>query len=156
MNSNVLVSNITELLRNRNETLSLAESCTGGLISAEIVRRPGVSDVYLGAVVSYADSLKAQVLGVNSKSLEEFGAVSREVAIEMAQGARVALNSNWSIAVTGVAGPTGGTAEKPVGTVWISVIGPEYLDTQVYKFDGDREMVQNQTLVQALKNLSLA
>ena len=112
------------MLKQRGQTLTLAESCTGGFLSHLITSVPGSSAYYIGGVVSYANAVKMEELGIPSDMLELNGAVSQPVAERMAQGVRTALRSHWSIATTGVAGPDGGTPEKPVGTVWIAVAGP--------------------------------
>ena len=108
-------------LRRDRETIAVAESCTGGLISKRITDVPGASDVFLGGAVTYANEAKMRILGVSSESLEKFGAVSEAVAAEMAKGVRDALGADFGISVTGIAGPGGGTAEKPVGTVFVGI-----------------------------------
>ena len=108
-------------LRKRGMTLALAESCTGGLMAKRITDIPGCSDVFLGSCVTYANSAKEAVLGVKHDTLETYGAVSEQTAREMAEGVRAKLGASMGLSVTGVAGPDGGTAEKPVGTVFIAV-----------------------------------
>ncbi|MCB0422809.1 MAG: CinA family protein, partial [Bdellovibrionales bacterium] len=100
-----------------NKKLSLAESCTGGLLSSWIAAQAGVSAFFQGAVVSYAGSVKVGVLGVTRQTLESCGEVSTDVAAEMAAGVCQRMNSDWAVSITGIAGPTGGTEDKPVGTV---------------------------------------
>jgi PncC family amidohydrolase len=119
-----LVQKISELFLSRGLTLSVAESCTGGLLSSAIASRPGVSKFYLGGVVSYHRSVKNEILGVPLSLIQVLGEVSEPVAREMASGVRAALKSDWAVAVTGVAGPSGGTVDKPVGMVCFSVVGP--------------------------------
>ncbi len=114
---------VVRLLTERKKTLVLAESCTGGFIANKITNVPGASAVFLGGVVSYANSAKEKFLGVRAETLTAHGAVSEAVAREMAIGAREKFNSDFAIAVTGIAGPGGGTAEKPVGTVFIALAG---------------------------------
>ncbi len=138
-------------LRSRKWTIGFAESCTGGLLSSELTKISGVSDVYLGAVVSYANSVKVRLLNVSPLSLESFGAVSQMVAQEMAHGASQSLASDCSIAITGIAGPTGGSVEKPVGTVFIAVQTPQRKQVQKFFFQGDRAHIQQQTVVAALE-----
>ncbi|MDR1604041.1 MAG: nicotinamide-nucleotide amidohydrolase family protein [Gracilibacteraceae bacterium] len=137
-------------LTRRGQTLSTAESCTGGLLGGRITDWPGSSAYYLGGVVSYADAVKEKLLGVRAESLELYGAVSGEVAREMSEGVRRLTGSDWSIAVTGVAGPAGGSAAKPVGLVWIAATGPGVNLLREYRFAGDREAVRRQTVEQAL------
>ncbi len=111
-------------LKGQGKTLATAESCTGGLLANEITDVPGASDYFLEGVVSYSNQAKIDLLGVKKEVLKEFGAVSREVALEMAHGIQRRAKSDFAISVTGIAGPTGGTKEKPVGTVHIAVIYP--------------------------------
>ncbi len=102
-------------------TLALAESCTGGLVSAALVSVPGISAVYRGGVVAYADAAKCELAGVRSDLIDRHGSVSEEVAVALAEGAAARLDADIGAAVTGVAGPSGGTPGKPVGTVWVAV-----------------------------------
>jgi PncC family amidohydrolase len=113
-----LVTHIHQHFVNQGWTLSAAESCTGGNLAARLTRIPGCSQYFLGSIVAYSNELKKNVLGVNSRALEEQGAVSEAVVIEMAEGVRRLTGSDYSIAVTGIAGPGGATPTKPVGTVW--------------------------------------
>jgi len=110
-----------ELLSARGLTLAVAESCTGGLIGHRITNIAGSSAYYLGSITAYAYEAKVRLLGVSWNSLNQYGAVSEQVALEMARGVRKALGANLGISVTGIAGPGGGTPEKPVGTVWIGL-----------------------------------
>ena len=114
---------VVRLLTEKKKTLALAESCTGGGIANRVTNVPGASAIFLGGVVSYANSAKEQFLGVRAKTLQQHGAVSEAVACEMAEGAREKFGADFAIAVTGIAGPTGGSAEKPVGTVFIALAG---------------------------------
>jgi nicotinamide-nucleotide amidase len=114
---------VIRLLTNRKQTLALAESCTGGAIASRITNVPGASAVFLGGVVSYANEAKQNFLGVRAATLQQHGAVSEAVAREMAEGARKKFGADFAIAVTGIAGPGGGTADKPVGTVFIALAG---------------------------------
>lgn len=118
-------SAVAKMLIARGETLSAAESCTGGTISAKFTAMSGASEYYWGGVVSYDNSVKENVLGVSRHNLETYGAVSEQVAREMAEGVRRLCGTTYGIATTGIAGPTGGTPEKPVGTVWMAVATPE-------------------------------
>jgi PncC family amidohydrolase len=119
-----LVAACGRRLVERGWTLAMAESCTGGLICHWVTNLSGSSDFFLGGIVSYANRIKRDLVGVPEELLIAHGAVSREVALAMAEGIRQALNSDVGISVTGIAGPTGGTAEKPVGTVYIAVASP--------------------------------
>ena len=134
---------IGALLRQKGIKLALAESCTGGLISDWITNVPGSSDYYLGGVSAYAYEAKERLLGVKHETLVTYGAVSRETALEMARGARLALGAGLSASVTGIAGPGGGMPNKPVGLVWIALSAPEGDWAYRYVFDGDR--IQNKT-----------
>jgi nicotinamide-nucleotide amidase len=111
-------------LRSRGATLSVAESCTGGLLGELLTAVPGSSDYFLGGVIAYADAIKVRHLGVKRETLTEFGAVSEQTARQMAVGVRQAFDTTYGIAITGVAGPGGGTAEKPIGTVHLALSGP--------------------------------
>jgi nicotinamide-nucleotide amidase len=114
---------VVRLLTEKKKTLALAESCTGGGIANRVTNVPGASAIFLGAVVSYANDAKEKFLGVRAETLQRHGAVSEAVAREMAEGAREKFGADYAIAVTGIAGPTGGSAEKPVGTVFIALTG---------------------------------
>ena len=116
-------SAIVRLLTKKKKTLALAESCTGGMIANLITNVPGASKIFLGGVVSYSNEAKQKFLGVRLKSLQQYGAVSETVAREMAAGARKKFGADFAVAVTGIAGPSGGTKTKPVGTVFIAAAG---------------------------------
>lgn len=130
---------VSKALSERGETLSLAESCTGGEISSIFTSLPGASSVYKGGVVAYDNEAKTTILGVDKSIIERFGAVSEECVIAMAEGAKRLFGSDWSIATSGIAGPGGGSEEKPVGTVWIAISGPGVITTNKAIFSGDRE-----------------
>ena len=136
--------------RGRGLTLATAESCTGGLVAARLTSVPGSSDVFLGAVVSYADAVKESELGVPAAVLETHGAVSAETAAAMARGARERLGTDVAVSVTGIAGPDGGTAEKPVGLVYLCASGPDGELAQDFVVSGDRETVRGRATVAAL------
>jgi competence/damage-inducible protein CinA-like protein len=121
-----LAAVVVRLLGKRSETLALAESCTGGLLADQITNISGASKVFLAGYVTYSNEEKIRALGVGASSIERFGAVSEEVALEMAEGARMAAQATHSIATTGIAGPTGGTTEKPVGTAFIAISSANY------------------------------
>ena len=128
-----------EMLRQRGETVSTAESCTGGNIAHKFTLIPGSSDYFVGGVVSYSNDVKANVLGVNRQDLKKFGAVSETVAKQMADGVRRITGSTYAISTTGIAGPTGGTPEKPTGTVWIAISTPQGTFAQHLVFGRLRE-----------------
>ncbi|MBN1158391.1 MAG: competence/damage-inducible protein A [Bacteroidales bacterium] len=127
-----------DLLRHKGYTLALAESCTGGKISELITSVPGASDYFIGSIIAYANEIKTDQLGVSPDTLRTYGAVSREVAHEMATGVLKRLGSDYSIAVTGIAGPAGGTDRKPVGTTWIAVASGKRITSRIYHFGEHR------------------
>ncbi|MGV3547688.1 MAG: competence/damage-inducible protein A [Pedobacter sp.] len=129
---------ILNLMGKHGLTLSLAESCTGGYISHLFTQHSGSSAVFQGGAVTYSNALKQSVLGVKEQTLLEFGAVSEQVAKEMALGAVANFKTDYAIAVTGIAGPDGGTVEKPVGTVWIAVASKTEVNAKLYKFASQR------------------
>lgn len=141
---------IAELLLKRGETVATAESCTGGLISAGFTALPGSSDWFKGGIVSYANEAKMALLSVSERTLEEQGAVSPECALEMVAGACEAVNTHWAVAVTGIAGPGGGTSAKPVGLVYIAVKGPGCHLVTKNIFPGDRDAVRASTVETAM------
>ena len=147
---------VGRMLKDRGETLSLAESCTGGYVSHLVTSIPGSSGYYVGGVVSYANAVKMEELGIPADMLELEGAVSRPVVERMAQGVRDALRTTWSIALSGVAGPDGGTPGKPVGTVWLAVAGPEGVHSAVGHFPGTRDLVIKRSALAALNMLRKA
>ena len=133
--------------------LAVAESCTGGLIGHLITNVPGSSNYYLGSVTAYANQAKVRLLGVDPTTLEQYGAVSAETVIEMARGIRQVLSAEVGLAVSGIAGPDGGTPEKPVGLVWIGLSAPGMEQAWHYLWPGDRLQVKEQTAQQALQLL---
>jgi len=148
--SNSLEVQIGQLLRERTFRLALAESCTGGLIGDRITDVPGSSEYFLGGVVAYAYEAKVALLGVSWDTLNTKGAVSRETALEMAHGARGLLNADIAVSVTGIAGPGGGTSEKPVGTAWVGLVAKEGEWTRFFQFSGDREQNKDSSANAAL------
>ena len=143
---------LQNILRKNNYTLTCAESCTGGLIASKITKISGTSDIFRGSIVTYCNKIKEQELNVNKKTMIEYGVVSIPVVKEMLDGVIKKFDATYGIAVSGVAGPTGGTKAKPVGTVVIgikNIFG--YENIQIYHFDGDREDIQNQASNLALK-----
>jgi len=141
---------VLELCRARGLSLATAESCTGGLVAGRLTSVPGSSDVVLGGVVAYADEVKERELGVPSAVLEEHGAVSAETAAAMAQGARERLGADVAVSVTGIAGPGGGTPEKPVGLVHLHAAGPDGELGREFTFPGDRASIRARSVVMAL------
>ena len=124
-------SAVAELLLKEGATLSSAESCTGGVIASKFTAMSGASEYFWGGVVSYDNSVKENLLGVSRENLEQYGAVSEQVARQMAEGVRKACGTTYGVATTGIAGPTGGTPEKPVGTVWMAVATPTHTVAKV-------------------------
>ncbi len=131
-------------------TLALAESCTGGLIAHRVTNAPGASAIFRGGIVAYANEVKASLLRVDASLLAGHGAVSEAVALAMAEGARNVLNASVACAVTGIAGPGGGTPEKPVGTVWLALCDGAKTMTRRCHFEGPRHAVKRQTADMAL------
>ena len=147
---------LVELLKARGITCATAESCTGGGVGAAITDVSGASDVYLGGVVSYANKVKSDVLGVSSETLERFGAVSSETAAQMAVGALRLTGADVAVSTTGIAGPGGGSADKPVGLVWFGLASSAGVRTEKALFAGDRAQVRAQAVVHALGMLAVA
>jgi PncC family amidohydrolase len=148
--SDVLEVQLGELLHQRGLKLAVAESCTGGLIGHRITNVPGSSDYYLGSVTAYAYEAKERLLGVKHDTLIQHGAVSEEIALEMASGVRQVFGADISAAVTGIAGPGGGMPNKPVGLVWIGVSTPDGDWAFRYLFNGDRLKIKKDAADQAL------
>jgi PncC family amidohydrolase len=138
MTSTPLETLLGPLLTRRNLHLALAESCTGGLIGHRITNMPGSSEYYLGSVTAYAYEAKVRLLGVGWDTLNTFGAVSRETVLEMARGVRAALGAEIGMSVTGIAGPGGGTPDKPVGTTWIGLSTADHEQAWRFVWPGDR------------------
>jgi len=153
MKPDEFVHHVVTTLIKKNLTLSTAESCTGGLIAKLITDVAGSSHIFLGGVVSYSNAMKMKWLGVRTETLEKFGAVSPETVAEMLDGIRQATNSDLAVAVSGVAGPTGGTPEKPVGTVFVGWLVKAQKVVEDFHFQGDRAAVRNQTATRALSRL---
>ena len=154
MNGNA--ENLVALLRANGLTCATAESCTGGGVGSAITAAPGSSDVYLGGVVSYSNDVKRRVLGVDGGTLAAHGAVSPEVAAQMAEGARRLLGADLAVSVTGIAGPGGGSAEKPVGLVWFGIASASGVRTEKCLFAGDRAAVRASAVVHAMGMLQVA
>lgn len=164
----VIVEELARLLREQHMTITTIESCTGGLVAAALTNLPGISDVFPGGFVTYSDPLKQHMVGVQRSTLEAHGAVSADTAIEMAIGGAINADASIAIAITGIAGPNGGSAEKPVGTVWIciaqraadhaseldDVLSETQVDAEIdcrrFVFDGDRSVIRSQSVIAAL------
>lgn len=142
---------IGELLRLNGYKLATAESCTGGLIGHRLTNIPGSSDYYLGGIIAYAYEAKVALLEVSWDTLQKYGAVSRETVLEMARGARQALDADLAVSVSGIAGPGGGMPGKPVGTTWLGLATGEGEWAQVFCFPGDREKNKSLSAQAALK-----
>ncbi|WP_135533332.1 CinA family protein [Halostella pelagica] len=161
MSEQSIEQRLGDRLREADHTVATAESCTGGLVGAALTAVPGASDYFEGGIVAYAYDAKRHLLGVSRESLDERGAVSGRVAREMARGVRDKTDATWGLSTTGVAGPTGGTEETPVGTVYVGVAyagewGTEtsYATATRHRFDGDRAAVRESTVEQTLADLS--
>ena len=133
--------------------LSVAESCTGGRIAANITAISGASAIFDCGIVAYHNTIKEEILSVKSSTLEDFGAVSRETVLEMVQGVKKLANADYAIATSGIAGPTGGTPDKPVGTVWVAVSGIYKTETKLFQFHNDREINIERTVANAFAML---
>ena len=147
------------LLKERQQTIATAESCTGGRLAAALNAQPGSSAYYMGSVVAYDNRIKEQVLGVQHDTLMEWGAVSEQTVREMAEGVRTLMHTDYAIATSGIAGPTGGTPDKPVGTVWIAWATPTGTEARCFHFGVAREREQitmravNETLIHLIKSI---
>ena len=148
--------NLVAFLRSKGLTLCAAESCTGGMIGSTITSVPGASDVFLGSAVTYSNDSKVRILKVSQITLESYGAVSEQTAKEMAYGSKKVFKGDLAVAVTGIAGPGGGTPEKPVGLVYIAVTDGFIFKVTRNLFEGDRQSVREQTVQKALEMLKEA
>ena len=144
---------VHNILIERGEKLAVAESCTGGVIASKFTAQAGASSYFMCGVVSYSNESKCNVLGVNPASIEQFGAVSEQVAMEMAQGAKVISGANFAISTTGIAGPTGGSKEKPVGTVWIGIATPQKCYATLKNCGTDRSQIISRAAAYAIAML---
>jgi nicotinamide-nucleotide amidase len=144
---------VGKLLKERNATLATAESCTGGTIAQMITSIPGSSAYFKGSVVAYSNEIKEHILGVSPETIEKYGAVSKETVTEMAIGLQQRFDADYAIATSGIAGPDGGTAEKPVGTTWIAIAAPDEVFAEYYLFGDSRERNIRRTSLQALNLL---
>ncbi|MFQ5720649.1 MAG: CinA family nicotinamide mononucleotide deamidase-related protein, partial [Acidobacteriota bacterium] len=148
-----LAAVVLDAARRRHGTVAVAESCTGGRVAARLTAVPGSSDVFRGGVVAYANDVKSACLGVSPDVIRAAGAVSREVVEAMGDGVRCRFGCDHGVAISGVAGPGGGTPEQPVGTVWLAAVGPTGISTRRVTLSGGRERVQNRAAALALGDL---
>lgn len=141
---------VIDLLKNKNKRLAVAESCTGGMIASRITSVAGASDVFDRGLVTYSNKSKTELLGVKKEILEKYGAVSSQTAYEMARGVKEASSADIGVAVTGIAGPSGGTEEKPVGIVYIGLADEKGINTYEFRFNGDRDRIRLFSTMNAL------
>ncbi len=153
MKTNDLTKTLSEILLSKAWTISLAESCTGGLVCATLTELAGSSNWFERGYITYSNEAKTECLDVPSDLIESHGAVSEEVAKAMAEGARIQSGSNVAVSITGIAGPTGGSIEKPIGTVCFGWATENQVLTKTMCFDGDRQMVRQQAMEFALTEL---
>ena len=155
--NDTLSSIVISLLNKKNQTLSVAESCTGGNLGAEITSIEGSSNVFLGGIIAYNNSIKQNLLDIPSSILEKYGAVSQPVVKLMAQSIRKHFSSDWSIAISGIAGPGGGSASKPVGLVEMAICGPNYIESEqkIFNAFNGRRNIQKLSVVWTLNRLRL-
>jgi PncC family amidohydrolase len=141
---------VQEFCLRKGWSVAVAESCTGGLLGGSLTALAGSSEYFLGGVIAYSNDLKTSLLNIPSTLLDSEGAVSMLVVEAMAQGVAAVTNADCGISVTGVAGPSGGTPEKPVGTVWVAVSLPSGMTSRLYNFSGNRDEVREQAVQAAL------
>jgi nicotinamide-nucleotide amidase len=147
------VAEVGECLRAQNHFLATAESCTGGLLASTLTDTPGSSEWFAGSVIAYSNAVKNKLLNVPAETLEQHGAVSEPVVLAMAKGVLHTIGADVAVAVSGIAGPSGGTPEKPVGTVWIAWAWPGGTRAKMYSFQGPRDQVKSQTVMAAINGL---
>jgi len=153
---NSIAEHLVELLKASGLTCATAESCTGGCVGHAITSVPGSSAVFNGGVISYSNEVKHDVLGVKLETLDAVGAVSAETAAQMAEGARRVLKADLAVSLTGIAGPDGGSAEKPVGLVWFGLATVSGVRTEKAIFRGNRDLIREQAITHALGMLTIA
>ena len=153
---NGVAERLVDLLKARGLVCATAESCTGGGVGSAITAVPGSSAVFAGGVISYSNEVKRTVLGVKAETLASVGAVSSETAAQMAEGARKLLKADLAVSLTGIAGPDGGSAEKPVGLVWFGLATKDGVRTEKAIFCGNRARVREQAVMHALGMLTIA
>lgn len=144
---------VGELLKAKHATIATAESCTGGKLASLLNKHAGSSEFYKGSVVAYSNEVKEKVLNVSKTNLELFGAVSEQVVSQMAEGVRKLMNTDYALATSGVAGPGGGTPQKPVGTVWIAIATPQKIFTELLHLKGEREQITDRACTKVLTKL---
>ncbi|OGU60302.1 MAG: hypothetical protein A2X64_03665 [Ignavibacteria bacterium GWF2_33_9] len=145
-----LATLLSEKLKKRKYTVAVAESCTGGGLGFEFTKIPGSSSYFLGGVISYSNSVKNEFLNIPNKILEQYCAVSKETAELMAMNCRLKFNSDYSLSITGIAGPDGGSEDKPVGTVWIGISDKEQTTAKLFHFGNDRDLIRERSIQTAL------
>ena len=145
-----LETSIVDLMKNNGLTLAVAESCSGGMLSARLIGVPGISDVYCAGLVTYSNEAKQSLLGVSKDTLQLHGAVSEETAKEMVEGTLRVTGADYAVSITGIAGPDGGTAEKPVGLVYIACHICGTTTVKEYHFKGNRSKIREATVSAAL------
>ena len=153
MDSGLLAEKLIEEAALRNVTIALAESCTGGMIAGVLTDIPGASKVFLGSAVTYSNEAKIDILGVDPDIINDHGAVSSHCAEKMAEGAKRIFRAEIALSVTGIAGPDGGSAEKPVGTVWFGISSNDATYTFKKQFSGERALIRNSAVKTALEAL---
>jgi PncC family amidohydrolase len=153
MNMKSLSNRLGEILKRERLTLAVAESCTGGLLGGYVTAAAGSSEYFRGGIIAYDNDIKRDILGVSSQNLEKYGAVSESVVREMASGAAKVFNCDCAVSVSGVAGPGGGSDEKPVGTVFIGTFFRGQTNSKSFIFDGNRDEVRDQSVSAALEFL---
>ncbi|QJB55560.1 CinA family protein [Pseudodesulfovibrio sp. zrk46] len=147
------ISELGENLRVHNNFLATAESCTGGLLGSTLTDVAGSSEWFAGSVVAYSNDVKSKLLGVSEDILEQHGAVSEPVVLAMAENVLKTIGADISVAISGIAGPGGGTPEKPVGTVWMAWAWPGGTRAKLYNFTGDRTAIKEQSVMAAINGL---
>lgn len=147
------IGEVSDLLLSENKTLATAESCTGGMLAALLTDKAGSSQWFSGSVVAYSNDVKAKLLGVPQSVLMEHGAVSEPVVLAMAEGALKAVGTDVAVSLSGIAGPDGGTPEKPVGTVWVGWADKNGSRARLFQFEGSRAKVRQQAVMAALNGL---
>ncbi|MDD2401112.1 MAG: CinA family protein [Clostridia bacterium] len=143
------MDSIAQLLVKNNMTISTAESCTGGMLAQQLTVIPGSSKYYLGSIIAYDNKIKVELLGVSTNLLEKYGAVSKEVGIEMAKRIRILTGSDLGVGITGLAGPGGGSIKKPIGLVYVALDTPYGCNCIKSDFNGDRETIRNKSSLYA-------